>query len=85
MECGQDLGVRNGLSVAFPAVVAEDEGSGKEQLDVLETPEDQAMSRRIRPLHRQFGHVPVSVMVTMSTVMYRPRFRTRDLELNWLQ
>ena len=105
VECGRDLGIRNGMSVAFPAVVAEDEGSGKEQLDILETPEDQAMGRKIeqeiseeklldevdipglpasaaerrarwrklpsrvrigiRRLHRQFGHVPVSVMVNL--------------------
>ena len=105
VECGCDLGIRNGMSVAFPAVVAEDEGSGKEQLDVLETPEDQAMGRKIeqeiseeqlldevdipglpasaaerrarwrklpsrvrigiRRLHRQFGRVPVSVMVNL--------------------
>ena len=105
VECGRDLAVRNGMSVAFPAVVAEDEGSGKEQLDILETPEDQAVGRRIeqeiseeqlldevdipglpastaerrarwrklpsrvrigiRRLHRQFGHVPVSVMVNL--------------------
>ena len=38
VECGRDLAVRNGMSVAFPAIVAEDEGSGKEQLDILETP-----------------------------------------------
>ena len=105
VECGRDLAVRNGMSVAFPAVVAEDEGSGKEQLDILETPEDQAVGRRIEQeiseeqlldevdipglpastaerrarwrklpsrvrigiirLHRQFGHVPVSVMVNL--------------------
>ena len=105
VECGQDLRIRNGMSVAFPAIVAEDEGSGKEQLDILETPEDQARNRRveqeiseeqlldevdvpglpasaaerrarwrkfpsrvrigIRRLHRQFGHVPVSVMVNL--------------------
>ena len=47
VECGRDLGIRNGMSVAYPAVVAEDEGSGKEQLDILETPEDQAMGRKI--------------------------------------
>ena len=47
VECGRDLGVGNGMSVAFPAVVAEGEGSGKEQLDTLETAEDQTMDRRM--------------------------------------
>ena len=57
VECGRDLGVRNGMSVAFPAVVAEGEGSGKEQLDTLETAEDQAMDRR---MEQEISELPAS-------------------------
>ena len=45
----QDLGVRNGMSVAFPAVVAEDEGSGKEQpLKIKYTPKFQIQDGFLR-------------------------------------